>query len=149
MTAPDRAGARLTGISLDHVLLSDREPADDAAGEAPESARFSLDLQVVRPSPLRLRVALELAGESGLPYDLQVVYAADFEMDDAVPPARREAEWRDVAFRRAPALLFPYVRELVASLTSRWGDAPLLLPDDPELVDFTPDAYDIPPLSPA
>jgi len=143
--ARDRAGARLTGVSLDHVLLSDGGPSRDAAGEAPENARFHLDLQVARPSPLHLRVALELSGESGLPYDLQVVYAADFEIDAAVPPAQREAEWRDIAFRRAPALLFPYVRELVASLTSRWGDTPLLLPDDPDLVDFTRDARDIPP----
>ena len=141
----ERAGARLTGVSLDHVVLTGREPADGGAGAAPEHARFFLELQMVRTSALHLRVALELSGESGLPYDLQVVYAADFEIDRSVPPARREAEWRDVAFRRAPAILFPYVRELVATLTSRWGGAPLLLPDDPDLLDFARDAHDVPP----
>ncbi|HEX8694757.1 MAG TPA: hypothetical protein VF746_20190 [Longimicrobium sp.] len=139
-----RAGVSLTDVTLHHVLFSDRSPPAGEQDDPPEYAGFALELEAVRASALHLVVALTLSARSGLPFDLSVTYAAHFEMDASVPAERRDAAWRDAA-RRAPELLFPYIRELAANLTARWGEAPLLLPADPEQLGWTPLVPDVPP----
>lgn len=135
--AAQGSGVTLTGVTLHHAHFADRF-VDDAARALAEGAGFSLDLAVARTSPRRLSVAITLTGGTGLPYDLSVTYAAHFEMRGSVPRERWDAEWRDAAYVRAPAILFPYLREIVWNLTSRWWkDAePLLLPADPDLLRF-------------
>lgn len=145
--AAQGGGVTLTGVTLHHAHFADRFVS---GGEAalPEDAGFSLDLAVARPARRRLSVAITLTGGPGLPYELSVVYAAHFEMDESVPRERWDAAWRDVAYVRAPAILFPYLREIVWNLTSRWWkDAePLLLPADPDLLGFAREqAAGIPP----
>jgi preprotein translocase subunit SecB len=143
-TSLARAGVSLTDVTLHHVLFSDRNPPAGEPDDPPEYAGFSLELEAVRASALHLAVALTLSARSGLPFELSVTYAAHFEMDASIPAQRRDAVWRDVS-RRAPEILFPYIRELVTNLTARWGEAPLLLPPDPEQLGWTPRVPDIPP----
>lgn len=144
------AGAARPAVSLLQALLHEAVFADDPSAvgvtdAGPDHARLSVDLELVRTSPLHLTVALTLQGTSGLPYLLRVVYVADFEMDADVPEDRRDEAWREAAFVRAPRVLYPYVRELVANLTARAEDAPLLLPDDPDALGLPADGVPIPP----
>jgi hypothetical protein len=143
-----RAAVSLLGVTLHEARFSDRRAVQEAGGQLAGAAGFGLELGLSRPSPLELAVSLTLSVEQGLPYELLVAYGARFAMDEAVPEASREQEWRDVAFRRAPALLYPYVRELVSNLTGRGADPPLLLPELPEPLDFSDDEQRFPPPPP-
>lgn len=140
-----RAEVRLIDVTLHHALFADRHLPAQEVEEMPEHAGFTLRLRIMRASALRLSAVLSLEAREGLPFDLAVTYAAHFEMDAEVPEARRGALWREAALRRAPDVLFPHVRELVATLTARWGEAPLLLPADPYSLGLAFEESEIPP----
>lgn len=138
------ATVSLLGVTLQKAHFSGRYPGAEAASRPAPTLGFGMELEVSRPAALRLSVALTVFGEEGLPYNLLATYAAHFAMHPSVPEASREAEWREVAFRRAPALLYPYVREVIANLTGRGAHPPLLLPELPEPLDFSADEHRLP-----
>lgn len=65
--------------------------------------------------------------EEGTLYNLELIYAGGFRLRNLPPQALKP-----VLFIECPALLFPFVRRLVADLTREGGFPPLLL--DP--IDF-------------
>lgn len=125
----------------------------DVAGphEEPEpldaqEAVYGIGIQVFRPAPLRLTVLLTFATEPGDPVDVTVSYGADFEMHERVPEEERDREWREVALHIAPGLLYPYVREMVSTLSDRGRGPALVLPLIPlPLALEDEDEFEIPP----
>ena len=115
----------------------------DLSFESPDAARFlrgpgknpnlqlNFNVQVRNLGEDAFEVALSLEGEArseeGVLYNVELVYAGAFILknlpQEAVQP---------VLYIEAPALLFPFVRRLVADLTREGGFPPLLL--DP--IDF-------------
>lgn len=100
---------------------------------APENPNLNLELNVM-PTLVREdlhEVALifkaEAASTAGTIYDLEMVYAGLFEIKNA--PAEALEPMLNI---NSAALLFPFLRRLVADLTREGGFPPLLL--DP--VDF-------------
>ncbi|HWB46211.1 MAG TPA: protein-export chaperone SecB [Hyphomicrobiaceae bacterium] len=69
----------------------------------------------------------EAAGNAGVIYDMELAYAGLFEVEN-IPPEGLEP----FLLIHCPALLFPFLRRIVADLTREGGFPPLLL--DP--VDF-------------
>lgn len=105
------------GLSAQHVAL----PSD-----------ISIKLLVnVRPSKetddrvkVELRVILESNAEAGQLYDVDVTYWGDFQLGDlpdGLTPDR-------FARQNAIAIMFPYVREAISSLTGRGSAGPVFLP---------------------
>lgn len=139
-----KSSAQPVAFTLHEVLFADRFLSVEEEEQLPEFAGFGFSLALDRPSPRRLVVALTFSVDEELPYDLGVTYAAHFEMDESVPEESREEEWKDVAYRTAPALIYPYIRELVSNLTSRWYDPALVLPHVVDL-DFSSEGIEIPP----
>lgn len=132
-------------VVLHHAQFSDRYLDDEELAALDEQAPYELDLALARLSPLHLSVALTFATGDAFPYTLAIRYAVDFEMSESVPEDRRDEVWRDAACRWAPAILYPYVRELATNLTARWIDAPLVLPLVPESLGYDPGDLEIPP----
>ena len=115
----------------------------DLSFECPDAARFfrgpgknpnlqiNFNVQVRNMKEETYEVALSLEGEAksdeGVLYNIELVYAGAFLLrnlpQEAIQP---------VLFIECPALLFPFVRRLVADLTREGGFPPLLL--DP--IDF-------------
>ena len=138
------AGIQPVAFTLQHVHFSDKYLTDEEVEKLPEAAEYSFDLEVARADSLGLGVALTFSVGEDLPYDLVVAYAGHFQMNESVPEDRREEEWREFALKTAPTLIYPYVREIVSNLTSRWYDAAVELPYVPVL-DFTDVGIEIPP----
>lgn len=132
-------------VVLHHAQFSDRYLDDEELAALDEQAPYDLDLALARLSPLHLSVALTFVAGDGFPYTLAIQYVVDFEMSESVPEDRRDEVWRDAASRWAPAILYPYVRELATNLTARWIDAPLVLPLVPEALGYCPEDLKIPP----
>ena len=99
----------------------------------PENPNLNLELNVV-PTMLRpdvhevaLTFKAEAKSATGTIYDLEVIYAGLFEIKNAPPEALEP-----MLNINSAALLFPFLRRIVADLTREGGFPPLLL--DP--VDF-------------
>lgn len=135
-----KGSAQPVAFTLHEAIFQDRFLSVEEEEQLPEFAGFDFSLALDRPSPRRLVVALGFALDDGFPYDVSVTYAAHFEMDESVS----EEEWKDIAYRVAPALIYPYIRELVSNLTSRWYEPELVLPYVVDL-DFSGEGIEIPP----
>lgn len=100
---------------------------------APENPNLNLELNVVptlvRPDlhEVALTFKAEATSKAGTIYDLEMVYAGLFEIKNAPPEALEP-----MLNINSAALLFPFLRRIVADLTREGGFPPLLL--DP--VDF-------------
>lgn len=100
---------------------------------APENPNLNLELNVVptlvRPDlhEVALTFKAEATSKTGTIYDLEMVYAGLFEIKNA--PAEALEPMLNI---NSAALLFPFLRRIVADLTREGGFPPLLL--DP--VDF-------------
>ena len=100
---------------------------------APENPNLNLELNVVptmvRPDlhEVALTFKAEATSATGTIYDLEMVYAGLFEIKNAPPEALEP-----MLNINSAALLFPFLRRMVADLTREGGFPPLLL--DP--VDF-------------
>ncbi len=100
---------------------------------APENPNLNLELNVVptlvRPDlhEVALTFKAEATSKAGTIYDLEMVYAGLFEIKNA--PAEALEPMLNI---NSAALLFPFLRRIVADLTREGGFPPLLL--DP--VDF-------------
>jgi preprotein translocase subunit SecB len=135
----DRAGAEENKQPQINVLgqyikdLSFENPA------APRSLRtaakpsiqinFNVQAQPVGEEIFEVALHLEAnaTGEDGVIYKLELVYAGGFRLHNLPKEAIQP-----VLFIECPALLFPFVRRLVADLTREGGFPPLLI--DP--IDF-------------
>jgi preprotein translocase subunit SecB len=115
----------------------------DLSFESPDASRFfrgpgknpnlqlNFNVQVRNMSPEAFEVALALEGEArsddGVLYKIELVYAGMFVLKN-LP----EQAIQPILYVECPALLFPFVRRLVADLSREGGFPPLLL--DP--IDF-------------
>ena len=115
----------------------------DLSFESPDASRFlrgpgsnpnlqlNFNVQVQNLSQDAFEVALSLQGEAksdeGVLYNIELVYAGAFMLrnlpQEAIQP---------ILYVECPALLFPFIRRLVADLSREGGFPPLLL--DP--IDF-------------
>lgn len=115
----------------------------DLSFECPDATRFfrgpgknpnlqiNFNVQVRNLQQDAYEVALSLEGEAksdeGVLYNIELVYAGAFVLENLPQEAIQP-----VLFIECPALLFPFVRRLVADLSREGGFPPLLL--DP--IDF-------------
>lgn len=115
----------------------------DLSFESPDAARFlrgpgknpnlqlNFNVQVRNLQQDAYEVALSVEGEArsdeGVLYNIELVYAGAFVLRNLPQEAIRP-----VLFIECPALLFPFIRRLVADLSREGGFPPLLL--DP--IDF-------------
>src|SRR5271167_3923156 len=115
----------------------------DLSFESPDTERFfrgpgknpnlqlNFNVQVSRLQEPAYEVALSLEGEArsdeGVLYNIELIYAGAFVLKNLPQEAIQP-----VLFIECPALLFPFVRRLVADLSREGGFPPLLL--DP--IDF-------------
>lgn len=90
---------------------------------------FNVQAQPIGDDVFEVVLTMEAAAknEEGALYNLELVYAGGFRLKNLPQQALRP-----VLFIECPALLFPFVRRLVADLTREGGFPPLLL--DP--IDF-------------
>ena len=99
----------------------------------PDNPSLKLEINVVPTSlgqdrhKLALTFKAEATSKIGVIYDLEAIYAGLFEIKGAPPEALEP-----MLNINCPALLFPFLRRIVADLTREAGFPPLLL--DP--VDF-------------
>ena len=102
----------------------------DAPGQAP-NLRVEVNVNATKVNDKNFESALQLKAEAtnnlGIIYDLELVYAGMFEVEN-MPPAGLEP----FLLINCPTLLFPFARRIVADLTREGGFPPLLL--DP--IDF-------------
>ena len=103
----------------------------DSQGEPP-NLRVEVNVNASKITDKAYESAIQLKAEAtnnlGTIYDLELSYAGMFEISN-MP----EASLEPFLLINCPALLFPFVRRLVADLTREGGFPPLLL--DP--IDFT------------
>ena len=100
---------------------------------APENPNLKLEINVaateigqgVHESAIQFKA--EAASKLGTIYELEMIYAGLFKVENAPPEALEP-----LLHINGPALLFPFVRRILADLTREGGFPPLLL--DP--VDF-------------
>lgn len=90
---------------------------------------FNVQAQPIGDDVFEVVLTMEAAAknEDGTLYNLELIYAGGFRLKNLPQQAVRP-----VLFIECPALLFPFVRRLVADLTREGGFPPLLL--DP--IDF-------------
>jgi preprotein translocase subunit SecB len=100
------------------------------AGQAP-NLRVEVNVNATKVSDKSFESALQLKAEAtnnlGTIYDLELVYAGMFEIENMPQPSLEP-----FLLINCPSLLFPFARRLVADLTREGGFPPLLL--DP--IDF-------------
>lgn len=113
------------------ALRFSRTEAHDEAHDEPEAQKspLSFNLGFARPARDQLGVefTVELSHEGAA--DILVTYRADFKLE---PEEGQDVDY-DAAFRQiggsvAPAAIYPFMREVVASAASRAGLPPILLP---------------------
>jgi preprotein translocase subunit SecB len=99
-------------------------------GQAP-NLRVEVNVNATKVSDKSFESALQLKAEAtnnlGTIYDLELVYAGMFEIENMPQPSLEP-----FLLINCPSLLFPFARRLVADLTREGGFPPLLL--DP--IDF-------------
>lgn len=152
--------ARYVGPSSFHTrplrIFLVRSIFAERSGPLEEPKRLSGDQGILvgiglfRPSYHRLIISLTVEVEEDAPFDLDVTYAVEFEMNEEVADEDQDYLWKHVAAHVAPGLLYPYVREAVTHLTSRWrGDTfslPLIplpaLPEDEIAIPAPPENSD-------
>jgi len=71
-----------------------------------------------------VRLVLTHNHETGQPYDAEVTYRGDFELGD-LPEGLTPQSFAE---RNAPAIIFPYLRETLTSLTGRGAPGPVFIP---------------------
>ncbi|MBV9110059.1 MAG: protein-export chaperone SecB [Gemmatimonadetes bacterium] len=139
MSGPGAEGAAPVQVYLVEARFVD----GSAAGEPVrwETVGLEIAADVRRPSPRTVTVALRVRADEGAPVVLDVRYACDFDVGDAVEGEAVDGVCRELALVTGPALLYPYVREEVSRLTerSRLGrlELPLLRPPLQALDEFS------------
>lgn len=123
----------LQGVSLVRATFSQalfRTGDGSERLEIPADLDFSFSVSLRYNDREEGRVTVDLAvraehdEEVGQPYDVEVVYRGRFELRN-LPEGLSK---KQVAERNAAAILFPYVRETVSSLTAKGTAGPLTLP---------------------
>jgi hypothetical protein len=133
-------------VSLTHCHLLDRGGSDEEAEDFGDEPEIAVSLGLLRRSALHLSVALRVQTPDDAPVHLDVTYTADYEMDEGVSEEQRDTEWRHIAYSVSPGLLYPYLRELISNITSRWRGGPIVLPLIPLPIPVPEDARVIPQL---
>lgn len=89
---------------------------------------FKVGLKATESDEGTVRVELAFRAsrdrEAGQPYSLEVVYLGEFELSNVPEGLSRDA----FARQNAAAILFPYLREAVSSVTARGTYGPLFVP---------------------
>jgi preprotein translocase subunit SecB len=110
---PDEGEARIIRV---YFLKQQHELVPDE-GELPEEGTFSVKWEWLfnKPGEFRVLLGLRLAAAKQRPEITLAEAAADFQLRKSVP---RE-HFLQFVQRAAPSILFPYLREAIASLTGR------------------------------
>ena len=115
-------------VYLTHAHFYDPE---DTPPSFSERTGFHVSLELERPGPLNLVVALTVSTERDAPAQLTCTYAAEYEMNPAFNEELRDEMLTLVAYNLGPRLLYTYVREFITNVTARWRGEPLILPLSP------------------
>lgn len=115
-------------VFLVHARFLDTESTGEARTPVPVNTPVSLTLAFHRHALNRLTIALAVEAEFSKPYRIEVIYAGTFRLTDEVPPDEIEESWKRCAAQVAPIVLYPFVREIMANLSSRGRSEPLVLP---------------------
>lgn len=118
----------LVDVHLVHARYLDTESPSVQPRAITDEVPVGLQMAFDRPAVDRMTIALTVRVEIERPYRIEVTYAGQFIMDDTVSEDEREEVWRRAAAQVAPIVLYPYIRELVSSLTNRGRAEPFVLP---------------------
>ena len=118
----------LVDVHLVHARYLDTEEPRHEPRTLSEEVPIGLQMAFDRPASDELTIALTVRIEVERPYRIEVTYAGHFVMSAEVEEANRDVTWRRTATELAPIVLYPYIRELVTSLTRRGRAEPFVLP---------------------
>lgn len=137
-------------VSLVEVWFRDRtvDPDFDPEGGGYEEGMFEVRISLARPARRVLAVAMSMETGEDSPVEVRVCYVAEFEMSTDVPEEEWDGEWRRAASQLAPKLLYPHLREMFTSLSTRARGGPLMLPMAGLDLDISEDELAIPPYVP-
>jgi preprotein translocase subunit SecB len=118
-------GQYIKDLSFENAPKSLREPGNNPNIQI----NFNVQAQSIGDNlfEVELRMEAQAKSESGVLYNLELVYAGGFLLKNLPAEAIQP-----ILFIECPALLFPYIRRLVSDMTREGGFPPLLI--DP--IDF-------------
>jgi len=124
MNREEQPGIYFVGLWLDHITFQDVESRD----ERPDNLEFAVNV-VRTPVPevngIDITLELSMRGDEGdSPFFLSVGTTGRFVTDTAHPNMDLSA----FAKTNGPALIMPFVREMVANITARSRNGPVLMP---------------------
>lgn len=136
---------QIEDVYLLHARYLDTEsPRLPQAPDQPEEIPVILSMAFDRPAWNRLSVALSVDLEMARPCRIEVSYAGVFALQRGVKQADADDVLRRAATHLAPLVLYPYVREMITSLSQRSRVGGIIVP----ILGFdalTEDVVDIPP----
>ncbi|HCE9668800.1 TPA: hypothetical protein ACIR4Z_001801 [Pseudomonas aeruginosa] len=74
---------------------------------------------------MKIVPTLDEAGEPDRPFEMRLLIAGHFEVDDSAFPVEHVHNWAET---NAPIILIPYLREHAYSVSMRGGVSPVLFP---------------------
>lgn len=92
--------------------------------EIPINPKIGMSWKIDEKKILAILQTVDIEGEN-LPFTLSVSIEGYFQLNGETPT---KEEITKIAFINCGAVMFPFVRETIASITTRAGSAPLLLP---------------------
>lgn len=116
-------GVHFTAIALDRVVFFDMQPG----APRPPSLKFVFSISRSPADPsldVTLALRIEPVGEAETNFGLEAAMTAHFERVEGPNVISIE----DFAKVNGPALIVPYLRELVTNLTARSRHGPIIFP---------------------
>ena len=122
-----RGPVELAGLVL--LQLHFEKLARDTSADTSPSSPLNLTLAVAEVSASRAVIDVTFALRVEKAFDVTVAHRVVFRLPaDRPQPDNIEDHWRQVAARLAPVVVYPYVREVVSSVTAKAGMAAATLP---------------------
>lgn len=115
-------------VFLVHARFLDPTVPSEPTVPVPRENPVNLSLAFHRHAIDKLTVALSATAGFEQPYRLEVIYAGTFSLSDEVPSDEVEESWRRCAAQVAPLVLYPFIRETMANLSSRSRAEAFILP---------------------
>lgn len=121
-------------------------PPAESAKDAPVEMEFDIAIGRVTKTALQVELQVKLNGHEGI--TAKVAYRAILDLfDDIDGEANLDRELRILGARTAPSLIFPFIREAVASVSRKSDGKSVVLP----IVNFAAvldlESVEIPPLA--
>ncbi len=125
MPRVQEAAFQVVALSLQELSF---ERLEGAPPEGKHETPVEFGLSVGDPSSGSLPIRLAVTIDERPAYRLRVVYGAVFRPTEDAPDENREASWRIVAARLAPTILYPFIRETIATVLQKAGLPALIAP---------------------